>query len=133
MVYPDPMTDNRTVEQLRSDHVQRMCEKEVLRLDYHRNGVGGEGVWFALIRSPDADQKVLLAVVPEWAITAGSYHAAALASPAGGIPCYVIDPELASGPWTKPGTVEFGTNSWRGDHYFETVLKAVQAYEEEES
>lgn len=115
---------NETVETLRAAHEKRMTEKEVLSIAYHRNGVCGDGFYVALVRTPDAEQRVLTVIVPEWAVEAGDWQKASEICPSGCVPCYVIDPELASGPWTKPGTVEFGVNSWRGDHYFAVVVAA---------
>ncbi len=124
------MNDNRTVKELRDEYEARMREKEVLEIDYHRNGVGGDGFFVALVRDPDLDNRVLVAIVPAWAVEQVRDLDVSMwnqvESPAGGLPCFVIDPEIASGPWTKPGTIAFGTNSWRGDNYFDLVVKAAQ-------
>ena len=129
------MTD---VSTLRANHARRMSEDEVLSIAYHRNGVGGDGFYVALVRVHEGDQRVLVCIVPAWAVWANdddetplTGRQAAELSPGGGLPCFAIDPGLASGPWTKPGTVEFGVNSWRGDHYFDLVAAAARARREE--
>jgi len=114
------------VSELKQQHKRRMSENEVLSIAYHRNGISGDGFYVALVRTPDADQRVLTVIVPGWAVDSED---AAKESPGGGYPCFAIDPGLASGPWTNPGTVEFGVNSWRGDHYFDLVRDAAKAYQ----
>jgi len=101
---------------------------EVLQVAYHRNGVGGEAVYVALV----ADSRVrdsrrpggtLLVLVPAWAIAeVGSAGEAAARTPSGSIPCYAIDPALAA-----EGSVAFGANSWRGEDYYGAVRAAVLA------
>lgn len=124
---------NPSVKELREAHASRMARDEVLSIDYHRNGVGGDGFFVALVRVAEPDQKVLVCIVPAWAVfgndgdgTPLTWQQAVELCPGGCLPCYCVDPELASGSWTKPGTVQFDVNSWRGDHYFEIVAKAAR-------
>jgi hypothetical protein len=119
-----------SVEELRAAHARRMTADEVLSIDYHRNGVGGDGFYVALVRAHEADHRVLTVIVPGWAVEAvRDGKDAAEVCPSGTYPCYAIDPTLAAGPWTNPGTVEFGVNSWRGDHYFDLVVNAAIEWE----
>lgn len=126
--------NDQTVSAFRKSHAQRMSGDEVLSIAYHRNGVGGDPFYVALVRVAELDHKVLVCIVPAWAVTANdddesplTWQQACDLCPTGTMPCYAIDPELASGPWTKPGTVAFGVNSWRGDHYFNLVAEAARA------
>lgn len=121
------MTDDRTVQERRADHAARMSLDEVLSLAYHRNGIGGDGFYVALVRVASDDHRVLTVIVPGWAVEAGTAQAAAKLSPSGCIPAYAIDPNIAAGPWTAPGTVEFGVNSWRGEHHFDLIVAAAKA------
>lgn len=91
---------------------------EVLEIAYHRNGVSGEGFWVARIRH---EGTIKIAIVPDWAVRTN--HPAQV-SPDGCYPCYVIDPAKAAG---EDGTIAFGPNSWRGDHFFDTVVTAARA------
>jgi len=118
--------DNGTIGELRAGQDERMGKSEVLEIAYHRNGVGGDGFYVALVRVPDLDQKVLVVIVPGWAVEVGTYAKAAQRCPTGCVPAYAIDPEIASGPWRKPGTVAFGVNSWRGEYYFDLVVAAAK-------
>lgn len=123
------MTDDRTVEQMRADHARRMDEDEVLSVAYHRNGIGGDGFYVALVRAHEASQRVLTVIVPGWAVEAGTKEKAAKRTPSGCIPVYALDPGLAAGPWTDPGTIEFGVNAWRGEHFFDIVVAAAKNWE----
>jgi hypothetical protein len=75
-------------------------------VDYHRNGVSGEGFYVVLFRSlPEIKQGV--------AIYFPSDHSR----------CAVLDVEQ-----TAAGNVAFARgNSWRGDHYSDEVLAAINA------
>lgn len=99
---------------------------EVQQVAYHRNGVGGEAVYVALVADSEVVASTrpggtLLVLVPAWAIDeAASALDAAKRAPSGGIPCYAVDPQLAAA-----GEVAFGANSWRGEQYYTAVRAAV--------
>lgn len=83
---------------------------KVTDIDYHRNGISGEGFW---------------AVAFDW--KDGMYTRRMVAAVFGGPgQVAVLDAELAS-----ERDVTFGSNSWRGDH-FETFLRlAIEEHEKE--
>lgn len=79
-----------------------MNEYEIVKQDYHRNGVGGEGFRVALVLGTGEDAgRTFLVVMFE----SGEYRTAA------------FDFELLC-----QGVIGFGSNSWRGDH-FDSALR----------
>lgn len=80
---------------------------EIVRIDYHRNGVGGVGFIVAIVKPEVKDwpETVLVTRTP--------YDDE-------GVSCFVLDYDLV----TK-GEIRFGYNSWRGDQFaciFDPVL-----------
>jgi hypothetical protein len=98
-------------------------KKKVLSIACHRNGVSGDPFFVALVRDSEM-KRVFTVIVPAWAPYASPSELSQQAP--GGLPCYVIDPGIAAGSASAPGTIAFGENSWRGDHYFDLVAGAAR-------
>lgn len=80
---------------------------KVLKVDYHRNGVCGDGFHVALLDFKEAGEKKRRMV--------------AIRFP-GECRCAVLDTALLA-----KDTIEFMQNSWRGDHFVEAVDAAIEA------
>lgn len=83
----------------------------VEKIDYHRNGVGGMGFHVAILK--EDGRNMLVVRFPKEAD-----------KDAGAILCAAFDLALLA-----EGVIEFGHNSWRGDHYNEVVDKRIAADE----
>ena len=83
--------------------------RKIKQIDYHRNGIGGEGFYAVLFSTTKdgGDKENMLATV----------------FPAEGH-CAVIDLDLV-----PEYGVTFGANSWRGDNYEPELRAAIKAYE----
>ena len=87
--------------------------RTVKALDWHRNGVGGQGFYVALIRDEDGTEKVAIR----------------FPGPRGGdIRCAVLDvAKLADTSKADIERIGFTMNSWRGDVFDETMAPAIEA------
>ncbi len=69
---------------------------KIITADYHRNGVGGEPFWVAIVETKGGDWPKRCLV-----------HRAQ-----GAGRCFVLDLDKAAA-----GDIAFGSNSWRGDRF----------------
>lgn len=87
---------------------------KVHEVAYHRNGIGGEGFWAVTFTAyVDGEVREMVATVFE---KAG--HVA------------VLDVDVLAGTVRRPGTVAFGTNSWRGDVFESELRNAIYTSEQ---
>ena len=83
---------------------------KVLDVDYHRNGICGNGfnvITFITRFSDEGEHKMVGVIFND----KGS--------------CAVLDVDLLS-----QGDIKFGSNSWRGDHFEDILRKAIVEYED---
>lgn len=89
-------------------HVKIMREftLKILQLDYHRNGVGGNGFYIIAFdfEEDEGNQRKMVGIVFE---DQGN--------------CAVFDRELLG-----KGEVRFFHNSWRGDHFEKQLREAIR-------
>lgn len=86
---------------------------EITQVEYHRNGVAGEG--FYAIRFTDPDEGAMLAVVfPQY--KDDGYEELD----------YGGNPRVAVFKEALLPDVTFGVNSWRGDHYAGPLYDAIK-------
>ena len=76
-------------------------------VQYHRNGVSGEGFYCAVATDPEQKGDMLITFFPD--------------VDSGGICCAVYKLSLLP-------SIKFGVNSWRGDHYATSMKNAVAEY-----
>lgn len=81
--------------------------RKILAADYHRNGVSGAPFYTGIVQDADGSLKSVT-VFPDYDDDGEAVVNEGLANPR----IAVLDIGLLA-----EGTVEFGTNSWRGDHY----------------
>jgi hypothetical protein len=84
---------------------------KVTDIDYHRNGISGEGFWAVAFDWKDDDKQL-------------RHMVAAVFDRPGQVA--VLDAEMAS-----EGNVTFGSNSWRGDHFENDLRLAIAEYEKD--
>lgn len=89
---------------------------QVTSIARHRNGISGNPFFIALIN--DEQMVQLVAIVPEQAVESGKHN-----EETGLYECCVLDPAAA-----VDGHIEFGVNSFRGDHYFKMVVEAAKKH-----
>lgn len=82
---------------------------DVRSVNWHRNGIGGEGFFAILFRDEDVGADMVATLFD------GPGQCAVLRVPD------LSDPEKG---------VRFGINSWRGDHYETDLRKAAELWEE---
>jgi len=82
-------------------------------LAYHRNGVGGEGFFVAIVEEKEGREKRNMMVIrfPD------------IDDKVGAIVCAAFDTSLIG-----KGNIDFGVNSWRGDHYASFMDDAIKDY-----
>jgi hypothetical protein len=81
-----------------------VTKKELLSLDYHRNGVGGLPFWVALVKeTEDGEERIMLVIRNKEAD-----------KDTGAVVCFALDVKKLT-----EGDIRFYHNSWRGDHYAE--------------
>lgn len=85
---------------------------KVIKSAHHRNGVCGKP--FSVVLFED-EKRQMLAIVPSGDGDNGDQDNGE---------CYVLDLALAAA-----GTIEFGVNSWRGDHYEHDLRQHIAAQE----
>ena len=92
---------------------------KISKIDFHRNGVCGEGFYVGLIKDEDKSTK-LFVHFPEYDkdgyMKNGDYVRTA-----------ILDADLVGEHKT-----EFMVNSWRGDHYHDLVVDKVMKDEKDE-
>jgi hypothetical protein len=90
---------------------------ELVKLDYHRNGICGQGFWVAIANETDEDgeksQKLIIRF-PD------------VDKEVGAVVCSVLDLGLLN-----KRIIEFGRNSWRGDHYSDAMDAWIAAQRNE--
>lgn len=84
---------------------------KVEQIDYHRNGVCGEGFYVGIIKDKDG-KKVAIRLSKEDDKKVGA------------ICCFVLDIKLLS-----EGIIRFTENSWRGDHFNQIMDEAIAKME----
>ena len=77
-------------------------------VQYHRNGISGEGFYCAVMFDPEQKADMLITYFPE----------------AEGICCAVYQMNILP-------SIKFGVNSWRGDCYVGYMEKAIKAYKKQ--
>lgn len=90
--------------------------QKVIKLDYHRNGVCGQGFYAGIVDDDESGRMVVVRVPKD---DDGNEQA-------GGVLCFALNIDML-----KDGNVEFGHNSWRGDHYADVMDKAIKKHEKE--
>ena len=86
----------------------------VKAIDYHRNGICGQG--FNTVLFDDAENGPMMAIV----LDRGSYESLGLA------PCFVLNTDMLA-----KGEIRFTYNSWRGDHYYDLLLDEIAKWDAE--
>ena len=86
-------------------------KREVIKLDYHRNGVCGLGFYVGIIKDEDGSRKVAIRF-PD------------IDQKIGNIICAVLDIDLLNK--NIIGMFEGKGNAWRGDHYSDVMDKAIK-------
>jgi hypothetical protein len=81
--------------------------RRIVKLDHHRNGISGTPFWVAIIK--EGGEKKLVIRLENMDKATGNVN------------CFVLDLE-------KLGRedIEFGSNSWRGEHYSEVMDNAIK-------
>ena len=85
-----------------------MNKQKVVKSAYHRNGVSGIGFRVSIVKEQEQGQHRQMLVVR---FLDCDKHA-------GGVVCAAFDLALLD-----KREINFGVNSWRGDHYHETIDK----------
>ena len=83
--------------------------KKYIDIDYHRNGIGGEGFHTVLFENEDGQRMV--------GITFNQ------GDTANGILTAVLDVDMLN-----QENIRFGENSWRGDNYHDELQEIVKEY-----
>ena len=97
-------------------------EHWVESIDWHRNGVSGEGFFVALVHDKENGLMVVTRVPPERDEETGKRS---LDMPGGhGHLITVLNVALL-----VHGNIRFFENSWRGDHYLSVMDEAIAAYD----
>ena len=86
-------------------------KREVIKLDYHRNGVGGLGFYVGIIKNDDGSRKVAIRF-PD------------IDKKIGNVVCAILDIDLLNE--NIIGMFEGRGNAWRGDHYADIMDKAIK-------
>lgn len=86
---------------------------KIKKLEYHRNGVAGEGFWVALAERSGPNQATFdNFVIIRFDDSNGH----------GGVLCAAFDVDMLAN-----GNIAFGENSWRGDVYAPFIDEAIDA------
>lgn len=87
---------------------------KVTEVNYHRNGIGGEGFYVCRLHDPEHGEMIAIAF-------SSSVEDETEARAAGSW----INPCIAVFSEEKLPDVRFFHNSWRGDHYWPSVYDAI--------
>src|SRR5258708_5809710 len=96
---------------------------KVSSVAYHRNGIGGDPFYVCLFTDSEQRNAQFVGIVPSVYVSDEDHEAPDFSAESGCQPCYVLDVNLLAA-----GDIAFGSNSWRGDNYFETLRLAAQSY-----
>ena len=80
---------------------------KVLKIDRHRNGICGQPFWVATVR--EGKENMVVIRLDDKAD-----------SKLGGVCCFALNIDMLS-----RGVIEFGSNSFRGDHYSDLMDEAI--------
>ena len=97
---------------------------EILEVEYHRNGIGGEPFYAVAFKDHDPDRTFVATVFgggDDGDVFADRDEAGRFVSPR------VAVLEVAKLP-----SVTFGENSWRGDHYANALFAAIEKHKADE-
>lgn len=92
-----------------------MDKQRVISLAYHRNGICGEGFYAGIVEETEGKSKRNMLVV--------RFDKETVDGPVGMVCCAAFDCALVA-----KHDIEFGSNSWRGDHYADVMDEAIAAY-----
>lgn len=81
-------------------------------IDYHRNGISGIGFYVAIATEVEDGETRKMVIIRFTEIDADC----------GGVVCAALDINLLA-----QGNIQFGQNSWRGDHYHEWMDQQIAA------
>ena len=90
-----------------------MSKRKIVQIDNHRNGVSGTSFYVGIIQDDDNSEKVF--------ITFPEYDEKGRITDIGEVRTAVLDIDLLS-----KKVIEFGTNSFRGDHYHNQIIEQIQ-------
>lgn len=98
---------------------------KVSSVAYHRNGVGGDPFYVCLFTDSAERGALFVGIVPSvYVLSDDEGETPEYNADSGCLPCYVLDVKRLA-----QGDIAFGSNSWRGDRYFEPLRLAAQSYE----
>ncbi len=83
-----------------------MKKLKIEKIDFHRNGVCGLGFFAAVFVCPETKKRMVASVFET----------------PGAVAVYDID------LLNQPKSIEFGFNSWRGDHYEDELRAAIKKH-----
>lgn len=88
-------------------------KQKVKKLEYHRNGISGEGFYVAIVQSDGRDMLVVRFPCDK---------------AVGAVTCAAFDIDLLA-----QRNIQFGSNSFRGDHFHAVVDAAIAKNEKDPS
>lgn len=97
--------------------------RTVLEAAYHRNGVGGEGFYVALIDDPDIEGRVLLTWFPQYS----DPMTETLARYQSRVAVVEIERARQGNIYMHPTGEHPGNNAWRGADSFQDMLPLIMA------
>tara|TARA_Y100001938_G_scaffold105117_1_gene143456 strand:- start:580 stop:1020 length:441 start_codon:yes stop_codon:yes gene_type:complete len=107
-------------EKMKINIEQKNNGPRVSSIDYHRNGVCGEGFFTGFVYCPEQKRELLFVHFPDPETknpTTDSTHWEPVRTA-------ILDPDLVA-----EKNVEFGQNSWRGDYYHEACKEGAEEWE----
>jgi len=90
---------------------------EIIQLSYHRNGICGDGFYTGIIKTEDGERKVFTHFPDhseEGEIINGNNVRTA-----------ILDLDILK----EKEETRFGENSWRGDHYHDFIVDAINEHD----
>ena len=92
---------------------------KIKTMDYHRNGVCGEGFHVGIIKDDDGSNKLF--------IHFSNHDKEGYLTKKGAVRTAILDTDLVG-----KQEIEFGVNSWRGDYYHDLIQNTLIEEERKE-